>query len=288
MKRRFVAILIAALALACALAGCSSSGQSGQAGQANQAAGESDFKGFWILEEPSQLGFEVVLNLDIDSEAEEGEDAHFAELMIEDAFLEGTWSVDNGTATMKFDEDSNGKTASATLSGDKLVYGSSDGSKLVFTKGDMDAYFEAQGDDEDEMIELDGEELDGDDVEIVDEVIEDLDKPVSIAKDDTATIEVTGKGTDFTGDPGYRLSITNNTKKTITVSADDSFKVNGKSIEAGLGEMLEAGETLETFLFFSSDELGGGAEALKGVEGKIIVSEEDSDDALATYDFKMD
>ena len=102
------------------------------------------------------------------------------------------------------------------------------------------------------------------------------------------TIEVTGKGTDFTADPGYQLSITNNSSATIYVIPEDEFTIDGKGYEAGIGEVVDPGETIETFIYFSASELGGGAEKLKDVEGTLVVGDDDSGKQLKTYTFKMD
>lgn len=177
-----------------------------------------------------------------------------------------------------------GKTATIFVSDGKLTLGQADGSKLVFTKGDMDAYFAAQDANGTggQVIDLG----DGSD-QIVEEKIDDI-KPVTVIDDDALTIKVTGKGTDFTGDPGYRLSVENKGKKAIYITADDAFKVGDKSIEAGLGEVVEAGQTVETFMYFPKDDLGGSVEALKNVSGKIILGDDESGDEIKSYDFKMD
>ena len=85
-------------------------------------------------------------------------------------------------------------------------------------------------------------------------------------------IEVTGKGTDYISDPGYRLSVTNKSDQTISLAPEGVFTVNGAEIEANLVEFVDPGQTVETFLSFPADQLGGGAETLSGVAGKIVVS----------------
>ena len=111
---------------------------------------------------------------------------------------------------------------------------------------------------------------------------------MTIIDDSTIKIEVTGKGTDFTADPGYRLSITNKTDKAFFLGAEDVFKVNGQEIEAGLGDVLDPGDTVESFMYFSAEELGGGVEKLKNVEGTIVVYDDESEEQLGKYTFKMD
>lgn len=272
MKRIFLAIVAVCCAFACVLVGCSGGG-----GGAHKADAES-LKGFWVLEDES-LGFTGMLNL---------EDEDFAEMLIADTYLEGTWTADGSNATVTFSDVTDSKPVSIYVEGDKLVYGSESGSHFVFVKSNEDDFYKDldSGGEDAELVDGDLSEL-GDDVKIVDEVIEDI-KPVTIADDSTVKIEVTGKGTDFTSDPGYRLSITNKTKKAFFLGAEDAFKVNGKEIEAGLGDVLDAGDTVETFMYFSADELGGGVEKLKDVEGTIVVFDDETEEKIGTYTFKMD
>ena len=337
MKRYAIGALIAVFALALALVGCGPA----------QSTDKETLKGFWVLEDSEQMGFDAVLNLD-----EDEEEGLIAELMIADSFLEGTWQADGSKASITFDDDSaseldldtdieeasassaaaedasassaaaedasassaaadasassasadasassasasadtaaasTGKTASIFVVNDKLTLGQADGSRLVFKKGDMDEYFGGGGDGDgnEQVISLDG---DGEAMQTVDEVIEDV-KPVELADSDNCTITLTGKGTDFTGDPGFRLSVKNKTKKAIYVTSDDEYKVGDKKIEPGLGEVIEAGATTDAFLYFPKDDLGGGVEALKNISGKIIVGDDSSGDELETLEIKID
>ncbi|MBO4364943.1 MAG: hypothetical protein J5804_01455, partial [Eggerthellaceae bacterium] len=68
---------------------------------------------------------------------------------------------------------------------------------------------------------------------------------------------------------------------------DDDFTVGGTAIEAGLGETVEPGETIEAEMYFASDDLGGGVEKLVNVKGVIYVGDDDSQTELAKYDFQM-
>lgn len=271
MKRISLAVVAVCCAFACALVGCS--------GGAHKTDAES-LKGFWALEDET-LGFTGMLNL---------EDENFAELLIADTYLEGTWSADGSKASVTFsDATDDGKSVDIYVEGDKLIYGSESGSHFVFVKSNEDDFYADMDGAEGDVAELSDGELAalGDEVEVVDEVIEDI-SPVTIADDSTIKIEVTGKGTDFTADPGYRLSITNKTEKAFFLGAEDMFKVDGKEIEAGLGDVLEAGETVESFMYFSADELGGSVEKLKNVEGTIVVYDDESEEQIGTYSFKMD
>ena len=266
MKRFSIAAVVATLVFVCALAGCAPA----------QSADKESLKGFWVLDESAQMGFDAAMNLDDDD---------FVEFMIGDSYFEGSWKTDGSNATVEFDEGS-GKPAKIFVSDGKLTLGQANGPKLVFVKGNMESYFAEQEKktSEGDVATLDGE---GEEMEVVDEVINDI-TPVTIADDDNCTIKVTGKGTDFTADPGYRISITNKGKKAIYITADDAFKVGDKEVEAGLGEVVEPGETLETFLYFPKDDLGGSVEALKNVTGTIVVGDDTTGDEIKDYPFKMD
>lgn len=271
MKRIILAVAICC-AFALALVGCSGGGG------AHKADAES-LKGFWALEDES-LGFVGMLNL---------EDEDFAEMLIADSYFEGTWTTDGTKATVTFEDATESKAVDIYVEGEKLIYGSESGSHFVFVKSNEDDFYDDLDVGDGDTAELTEEELSalGDDVEVVDEVIEDI-KPVTIVDDSTIKIEVTGKGTDFTADPGYRLSITNKTDKAFFLGAEDMFKVDGNEIEAGLGDVLDPGDTVETFMYFSAEELGGGVEKLKNVEGTIVVFDDESEEQLGTYTFKMD
>ena len=266
MKKFSAAVILACCALVFALAGCSGA----------KSTSADSLKGFWEIDPASTTGFEAALNLDEDN---------FAELILSDAYLEGEWSADGNKASIKFDDEHN---ANIYVSGDKLILGDDNGSKLVFIKSDADKYYEgSEADGVENLTSSEAAALSESSVQVVDEVINDI-KPVTVADDKVVKIEVTGKGTDFTADPGYRLSITNKTDKTIDLTANDMFKVGGKDVEAGLGEIVEPGETVEAFMYFAADDLGGGIDKLTGVEGTMVVSDDESSDELGTYSFKMD
>ena len=271
--KRFLMVVVAgcALALAFSLAGCSGSAK---------ATDADSLKGFWVLESAETMGFDAAINLD---------EEDFAECILQDSYLEGTWKADGSEASITFE---GAKPVSIYVSDGKLFYGTEDGSRLVFVAGNADEYFddddEGLENEDSDVIEVDADELgDFEGIEIVDEKIEDI-TPVAVADDEVCTIQVVGKGTDFTADPGYKISITNNSNVNIFVVPDGDFKVGGKDCEAGLGEVVEAGETVEAFIYFSADELGGSVEKLKGVEGTISVGDDDSGEELKSYTFKMD
>lgn len=263
--KRFSAILISSLVICAILTACSAAGKTADA---------ESLKGFWEIDPSSKTGFDAVLSL---------EDEGVAELVLSDAYLEGEWKADGSQATITFDDD---QVANIYVSGSNLILGDESGSKLVFIKSDIEKYYEASGDSgSTDSADDSVEKSDG--IEIVEEDIKDI-TPVSVADDKVVKIEVTGKGTDYTSDPGYRLSITNKTDKTIFVVADDLFKVDGHEIEAGLGDVIDAGQTVETFMYFTASDLGGGIDKLKDVKGVIAVGDDESSKELGKYDFSMD
>lgn len=285
MKRISLVVVAVCCAFACALVGCSNGGSgSGQPASSDgsssgQQASASELQGFWVLEDES-LGFTGMVNLD---------EEDLAELLIADTYLEGTWKAEGSKGTITFEDLTDSKPVNVSLNGDKLIYGSEQGSHLVFVKSDPDEFYDDLGEIDEEVVGSEEAELLGlsDGIEIVDEVIEDI-TPVKVADDSIIKIEVTGKGTDFVADPGYRLSITNKSDKTIFLGAEGDFKVDGKAAEAALGDVLEPGDTIETFMYFSTDELGGGVEKLKNVEGKIAVIDDETEKQVGSYAFKMD
>lgn len=295
MKRMTVPAFLATAVLAFSLTGCSSA----------QSMTEDTLKGVWALESGSDLGITGYISF---------EDDNAVEMILADGWLDGTYSVSGTSGSIEFtsyedesEDEGEGEegasssssssttsTAKLTYSNNKLTLGSSDGSKLVFVKDDSEetkGYFEFDSDG----LELanDGDDLgENRDIEIdtseyVDEVINPID-PVTVADDAVTTITVTGKGTDFTGDPGYQLSITNKTDKSIYLIPEDDFTVGDKKVEAGLGEELEPGEALDTFVYFAQDDLGGQLDALGVTDGVILVLDDATDDELARYTFHME
>ena len=276
MKRISAVVVLVGCALACMLAGC---------GGGQSSVDENSIKGFWELDKTSQLGIEAVLNID---------EENLAEFIVADGYYTGTWSVDGGQAKIVFDDafgdvadsgeaaDESARTAKLSMSDGKLVLGSPDGSKLVFNKGNADEYYgdeTAAGSAAASGEASDGETLNLDDAlsetveeeEEVEPVIQDM-KAVTIADDDTATIQITGKGTDSYGSPCYCLSVKNKSNEEIQLEpVEGSFKIGDKSAEPfiDMEEGIAAGETATVYLSFE-DEVSK-PEDLKGVSGEIGV-----------------
>lgn len=110
----------------------------------------------------------------------------------------------------------------------------------------------------------------------------------TIADDDVCTIVVLNTGVDFAEDPGYNLKVTNKADKAIYVTAKwGTFSVDGKMIDPSLGETIQPGKYVETFMYFDDKKLGGGIEALTQVEGTIEVMDDDSWNVLAMYSLNL-
>lgn len=261
MKRMTLTAVLVSAVLAFALAGCSSA----------QSMTEDTLKGTWALDSGANLGFDAYAYF-----GDEGT----AELMVADSDLTGEWSVSGTEGTLTLysydstmflsgDDESEmpepeKKTAKMTYSNNKLTVGSSDGSKLVFVK-----------DDSEETKELFGAaDTEGKEIELSEPVVNSMD-PVTIVDDDRFAIKVLGTGTDEYGDAGYQLSITNKTDKNVDVENAEDFTVGGKAAEYPfLSDYIEAGETVETFLTFSADDVSS-ADELADVSGTIVLYDDD-------------
>ena len=111
---------------------------------------------------------------------------------------------------------------------------------------------------------------------------------MTIADDEVCKIVVTSKGEDFTGDPGYSLTITNKSDKSIFVTdATDSFSVSGKMATAYLNVSIKGGMYADSFMYFTRDELGGGLDSLTAVEGEIEVYSDGDFEELGHYPFRV-
>ena len=266
MKR----VSIIAVALGClfalALVGC---------GGAQKSVDADSLKGTWKLGESSKVGFSAALNL---------ADEDFAEMMIADSYMYGTWKTDGSTATLEI-EDSG--TAEIYVSDGKLIMGSEDGSRLVFEKSSGNEFGYDEDDGLEELSDAELADLETGDTAPPDVQIDDI-KAVPVADDKYCKIEVTGKGQFNDGDPTYRLAFTNKSDKDLYLYvAENEFEVDGKKIDGNLGDMVSPGQTVDAHLYFLTDELGGGVEKLKNVKGKIHLVDVETDDTLATYDLVM-
>ena len=78
------------------------------------------------------------------------------------------------------------------------------------------------------------------------------------------------------------------TQNTLAVAPEGAFKINGNEIEAILGDYVDPEETIEVFLSFPADQLGGGVEQLSNVEGNILVANEINGKQKGSYPIKVD
>ena len=290
-----LAFALVAAVCAFALAGCAGNAASSEASGSSNAQGSSsagatassqDLFGYWQLSSDSSIGVGAYLRL---------ADTGAAEFVIGDSYYAGTWKVENSEALLILEGESAVK---LSYDGSKLWMGDSDASRLVFEKSEGDSN-KAKHEVESmrgagvtstaTSSSTDPQASSGasGDITVVDEVFEDI-APVAIADDATCSITVTAKGTDFTGDPSYRLSVANKTDKALYFTAEKPFTVGGKSIDAGLGDSVDPGETIDITMYFDHEELGGGVELLADVTGTINVEDDATESAIADYPFHMD
>ena len=293
MKKLTIASILVVALLAFSLAGCSGQGDSGSSGQSNsgssaQTSAES-IVGYWQLDPDASIVIKAYLHLEGDGSAE---------FVAGDSYYEGKWKVEDGSAIATFE---GAESAKMSFDGEKLWFGSgSNSSRLVFAKTDDNAVKHAVSDlrgagaasaastsESTASANAGSGASSGSDIEVYEEVFEPI-EPVAIADDANCTITVTAKGTDFTNDPCYQLTVTNKTNKALYLAAEEPFTVGGKKIDAGLGDSLDPGETVVVTMFFAREDLGGGLELLADVTGTINLEEDDTFVAVADYPFHMD
>ena len=108
---------------------------------------------------------------------------------------------------------------------------------------------------------------------------------IPIADDAVCAIKVTAKG-DCYGNPGYLVRVTNKTDHAIMVDNEGEFTVEGDVGGVIFSMSVPSGQTSEETLWFenlSTEEDGVGS--LTGVVGKIVVTNVDTGEKVATYDF---
>lgn len=277
MKKRIAVVLAAACALAMcfALAGCGG-------GKSEDAS--KNFVGDWVLvggeangEEIDQesidlldsLGMQIYLSL---------EDDGTATLMLFGEEMDGTWKAkDANTVTITFEGDD----GDFKLADNKLTL-EVEGDKLIFEKGEI-SKASASGTSTGTSSTV-GASDEVDDDTVMGEYL-----GVTIADDDLCTIIVNNSEQDSLGDPGYNMTIYNNTTdKSLYVSASyGTFSVAGKMVELYGGETIQPGKYVDTFMYFSSDDLGGGLEKLHDVEGFISVQNDDDWEDEVEYSFVL-
>lgn len=286
MRRRMpviVSTIVAALSLCMLLVGCSAGGAGGGA----KPADKSLFTGTWDLVRMSgdkpddnlgeddvelmrSMGFDVFLNLNEDDTME---------LALFGSTMRGSWKVKSAA---EIEVTLEGQSVSATLSGEELTL-SQEGTSMMFKK-DKENKKAPDGTignpDESVANALTEAESDTDTIKPI--------EAVTIADDEHCTITVTGIGTDWSGDPGYAMTVTNKSDRAIDFSSKmGTFSVNGKMIDAYVYETIQPGKYVECFMYFSKSDLGGGTEALSSVEGTLYIYDDASYEDIAEYAFNM-
>ena len=193
--------------------------------------------------------------------------------------LEGTWEAKSASeCSIAFE----GETITATLKGDLLSM-EQDGEELSFKKLNDEDAAKLKEEAEGALSSFLGGEDDGDGGD--DAPVEEIGQ--QIASDNICTIEVVNKTTDWAGDSGYTLKITNNTDTAISVSAAwDTFSVGGAMTDPSLSETVKPGAFVETFMWFDS-EVAPNIDALVDVSGELEVYDTETYDTIATYPFSM-
>ena len=109
-----------------------------------------------------------------------------------------------------------------------------------------------------------------------------------ISDSDMCSFLIYSEELDEMGNPGYSIRIVNNHISPIEVSAEaGSFTVNGMPAEIELNETIQAGEYVETGMYFKADEIGGGLEKLLEVSGVIVVADLQTSEILDRFPFLM-
>ena len=275
MKRKqFVLAMAAVFVLCLTLVGCGGSGGGG--GNPTKT-----FLGTWDLvaatdtsEEDIELmkAFGIYCYLDLQDEGK-------AEINLMGEPLEGTWEAKSASeCSIAFE----GETITATLKGDLLSM-EQDGEELSFKKLNDEDAAKLKEEAEGALSSFLGGEDDGDGGD--DAPVEEIGQ--QIASDNICTIEVVNKTTDWAGDSGYTLKITNNTDTAISVSAAwDTFSVGGAMTDPSLSETVKPGAFVETFMWFDS-EVAPNIDALVDVSGELEVYDTETYDTIATYPFSM-
>ena len=272
MKKR-IAILLAAVCsfvLCFALVGCGG----GKGGDASK-----NFVGYWKLTGGEMDGEEIdasyislMESLDLTISLTLNEDGTAKFVLFGDE-TDSTWEAKDAS-TMKISVE--GVSLEGKLDGGKLSL-DLEGEKLIFEKGEAPASSSGTSGTTDPEK--------GTDKGSTSTTTAKQDLNVTIADDDICTIVVTGAEEDFAGDPGYNMTVTNNSDRSINVySSYGSFSVGGKMTEAYGSQTVKAGKYADMFLYFMDLD---GIEDLVDVDGVIVVVDDESWDTLAEYDFIM-
>lgn len=287
MRKWTLACVLCAAVFCLALVGCGGGGGQNAAKnfigtwELSSMEAEGDSFGEEDLAMLKGLGLNVTLSM--------SEDKSFALDFMGEA-INGTWEAKDANTVTLNAEDTLG-TIDGTLADGKLTI-EVGGDKIVFIKsGDAPSATAPKDDkandgtDGDKSADKTG---DSDSDSTAPDGAKGTEINKTIGDDDVCTIVVMNTDVDFANDPGYNLKVTNKTDKVIYVTAKwGTFSVNGKMIDPSLGETIQPGKYVETFMYFDDEKLGGGTEALVQVEGVVEVYDDDSWDVLGTYDMNL-
>ena len=282
MKKRNLAIVLlcCVFALTLGLVGCGggsgSGGNSASASADPVAQSKEAFTGSWDLtgmvsngEEMSQENLDLLKSMNMEVYLELKDDGT-ANLVVFDEVMAGTWTPKTATTA---DSTFENETIALTLEGDTLTMTQGD-DKMTFVKGEAHA---AVASSSASLVE---------DVEFV-ETREF--EAYTVVDDDIAKVSAHAQVLDEDGDMGYLLTIENKSDIPIYVTTvNGSFSVNGTLVDPVLAESVPAGETVESYMFFWSKDLGTSSlDDLVAVEGTIEIWNDDSLETLGSYTFKM-
>lgn len=279
MKRKnaLLAALACALAFCLALAGCG--------GTASDP--EAPYVGYWTFAEGEVDGEDMGELLDQLQELM-GTDVHFI-LHLEaggtgviDMYGEVedlTWDAEDKTITVS------GEDQSFELDGEQLrLTGEDEGDYLLFDKSDEDLSDTIERDKEaaEEAAANADDSSSTSDEAGTSQAIE----AITVADDDTCTIQVTELAVDDYGDVGFTVKMTNNTDKRITIMIPANVTaVNGTMCELyGTATLLAGTNATEFFYFMSSDGVVTSIEDLVNVQTTFQVYDAETYDDLGSYE----
>lgn len=263
--KRLCAVLASVIALVVVLAGCAVPGtdlealKSSYVGtwelySADFEGTESDISHDSYLYMSETLGMHATIDFDSDG------------TMLADIFgtrFTGTWSMkDEKTITL----DSEGDTFDCPLDSNGSLVVDYNGESMIFEKKDdtpdmnrTDSITvpteDVSSSSDTSLSDLSSPESDAYMDTYIDGVTELGTKDVTVAQDDYVTIKVYAIGSDFEGDPGYLMTIYNNTDNGIFVAGVDDFQVDGTAVTANLFRHVGSADTKKCYLFFDQGEV---------------------------------
>ena len=307
MKLRLIAGLCCAFAFCLALFGCGNASDSIAGTWDLDDASMADYMGEDLTDEQKEAAHQLMfLNLNDDGTVD---------FVIYGDDIQGTWEkASDGTLSLTFDESpATAKIENGTLTldeeGEVTTFAKASAKRAIPTEDEVNAALstllgfdisdlEFDVEDEDTSIELSSADIE--EFTVDEEVLSDrtdLENPVTIADDATATIVVKATAVNEYGDPGYVLSVKNNASAALFVCPADTATIDGAEVTTYGGDTIEAGDEVEVFISFEATEIGDGenvtVDSLKNVKVDIEVYDdaafevEDDPKPIATYELTM-